>query len=79
MKKHCTLAPDKIIFDVSKCCKKHDIEYQTDMTKFEADKNLFKCMIKKKAIFTAIIYFLGVSIFGHRYYKKAQKQSKLFK
>jgi hypothetical protein len=76
MEKYCTGVPDRIVFSVSECCMEHDKDYSSEISKFEADKKLFKCMFNKKAYITSFIYFLGVSLFGHSYHKKAQKNKK---
>ena len=71
----CTAVPD---FDFgADCCAEHDYHYQlTDMSRAEADKRLRQCIQKKGYIVLPWVYWLGVRMFGGRYYRK--KQTEIF-
>lgn len=71
-KDHCTLFPEG---NWGNCCKRHDRRYENNrITKYQADKLLFRCVKRKSNKFVAGIMFLGVSLFGQWNYYKAQKQ-----
>ena len=55
----------------SDCCGEHDVHYQlADISRAEADKKLFHCILKKGYFLIAISYYLGVRVFGRKYYAK---------
>ena len=65
----CTAVPD---FDFgADCCAEHDYHYQlTDMSRWEADKRLRQCIASKGYILLPWAYWLGVRVFGSRFYRK---------
>ena len=71
MKDYCTLFPEG---NWSKCCALHDRRYENKrLTKYQADKLLFRCVRRKGNNIIASIMFAGVTIFGHYSYFKAKK------
>ena len=71
MKDHCTLF---IEGTWTSCCERHDRRYENKrLTKYQADKLLFRCVRRNSNIVIAIIMFLGVTLFGHFNYALAQK------
>lgn len=61
----------------TKCCEKHDKRYMsTRLTKWQADKLLYRCVKKQGHAVVAGIMFAGVAVFGHWNYYKAQKEIK---
>ncbi|MNR49396.1 hypothetical protein D3C85_1687620 [compost metagenome] len=72
---NCTLWPDAWYSD---CCKAHDLAYETQAPKTEADIALFKCVADSGYAFpsflVAALMFAGVSFFGYRFYKKYKIQ-----
>jgi hypothetical protein len=56
-----------------KCCKRHDRRYtRKGLSKFQADKLLFRCVKRKAGWFMASLMFTGVTLFGWYPYFKAQ-------
>lgn len=74
IKDYCTNFPDKILGkDYSFCCYIHDIQYNhkyATMSRWQADKDLFKCVKKRRGLLVATMMWLGVRIFGGIYYKR---------
>lgn len=63
----CTAVPD-LNFGAD-CCRAHDVCYATGcMSRAEADRNLRRCIAAKGYIILPWIYWLGVRIFGRKYY-----------
>ncbi len=61
-------------FDWSTCSKNHDRRYaNTRLTRYQADKLLFRCVRCKSSIVMASIMFLGVRTFGWYQYNKIQR------
>lgn len=59
------------------CCDRHDRRYENKrLTKYQADKLLFRCVRKKSNVVVASIMFAGVTLLGHYSYYKAQKDKK---
>ena len=54
------------------CCKRHDRRYKNKrISKYQADKLLFRCVKRKANSFMAALMFIGVSLFGwYSYYIK---------
>jgi hypothetical protein len=69
----CTAVPD---FDFgADCCGEHDYHYQIgDMSRAEADKHLRRCIQKKGYVVLPWVFWLGVRVFGGRYYRKKQNE-----
>ena len=70
----CTAVPD---FDFgSDCCGEHDYHYQAgQISRAEADARLRKCIQRKGYVVLPWVYWLGVRIFGHNYYKRKQNET----
>jgi len=70
----CTGVPD---FDFgADCCGEHDFHYQqTDISRAEADKRLRQCIRKKGYIILPWVFWLGVRIFGRKYYRTKQNET----
>jgi len=72
MRDHCTLWFEGTW---SMCCARHDKRYANKrLTKYQADKLLFRCVKRKSNIIMASLMFLGVTVLGHYNYYKAQKE-----
>ena len=71
---HCTLWPDKLgSMDYSQCCKRHDRRYENKrLSKYQADKLLYRCVRRKSNKLNAAVMFIGVTLFGHFSYYRAQ-------
>lgn len=70
---HCTLFPEGDWGNT--CCKKHDKGYErVGLSKYQADKLLYRCVKKKGHPVVAAVMFAGVSLFGWLNYYKAQKR-----
>lgn len=76
----CTGVPD---FKVGICCGEHDTHYQlADVSRWEADKRLFKCILKKGVPskiwklpynsnwFLATTFWVGVCLIGWKFYRR---------
>lgn len=68
---NCTMSPEGINFfgwwvrNWTKCCAKHDRRYENKrLTKYQADKLLYRCVKRKSNAFIASVYFTGVTLFG---------------
>ena len=69
---HCTLSPEG---NWAECCKRHDRRYENKrLTKWQADKLLYRCVKRKSNAFIGSLFFIGVTIGGHWSYYKAQPQ-----
>lgn len=61
------------------CCEAHDAAYLAQIGKELADSQLFQCVVASSPTLTALsavigsIMFVGVTVFGGRYYKAADK------
>lgn len=77
---YCTSFPESLFgIDLSYCCKAHDVAYQTQVPKNEADIALFKCVydsadgwLAVPSLLIASLMFAGVSLFGSRFYKRSK-------
>ena len=70
---YCTMYPEG---GWAHCCKSHDRRYaSTRLTKLQADILLYRC-VKKVSVVNAVIMFVGVSVFGHCNYYKAQMEAR---
>lgn len=66
---NCTLWPEGTW---SECCALHDRRYENKrLTRYQADKLLFRCVNRKSNIKMAIVMFLGVRLFGWFFYNKS--------
>lgn len=58
----------------SHCCKAHDLAYEIQVPKTEADIALFKCVSDSgyavPSFLIAALMLTGVTLFGSRFYKK---------
>ena len=71
---HCTLSPDG---NWAKCCARHDRRYENKrITRYQADKLLYRCIKRKANALIASIYFIGVRMFGWYYNDKANDPSR---
>ena len=67
-KDRCTLFPEG---NWSECCHQHDRMYgRKTVSRWVADKLLYKCVRKKSNIVVASIMFIGVRLFGWYFYNK---------
>ena len=65
---YCTLSPDG---NWGECCKLHDRRYANNrLTRYQADKLLYRCIKRKSNSMVASVYFIGVRAFGWYYYYK---------
>lgn len=55
------------------CCDMHDIAYAMQMDKLKADLDLAFCVAKTGHAGIALIMFLGVTIFGGIWYRRARQ------
>ena len=63
----CTGAPD-LDFGHD-CCREHDHDYKLGMiSRWEADKKLYRCIRAKGYVVLPLIYWLAVRIFGRGFY-----------
>lgn len=62
----CTCWPDKWRgYDYSACCQKHDEDYANpEVSRWEADRDLFRCVWKESYLVWACVMFTGVRCFG---------------
>jgi len=72
---NCTLFPDSIgDWSWSHCCKAHDIAYELQVDKSQADVELYKCIAESGdttiAVVMASVVFAGVYLFGRYFYNK---------
>jgi len=68
-KDHCTLWFEG---NWSECCALHDRRYANKrLTRYQADKLLFRCVRRKSNIVMASIMFAGVRTIGWYFYDKA--------
>ena len=66
----------------SDCCKAHDLAYDTQIPRAIADADLATCVVLAAyspgaalvGVIAAGIMFIGVRVFGWKYYKKAAKE-----
>lgn len=78
---YCTSFPESLFgIDLSYCCKAHDLTYETQVPKNEADIALFKCVYNSADgrlvvpnLLIAALMFAGVSLFGKHFYLKVKK------
>lgn len=64
---HCTMFPDG---DWNHCCQKHDADYLMQVDRTQADLELLFCVAEVNTP-VAVIMFIGVSLMGWIWYKKA--------
>ena len=57
----CTFFPEGDWFS---CCAKHDMDYTYSSSKWKADRELRRCVIRSGNPVTAWIIWIGVSLFG---------------
>jgi hypothetical protein len=69
----CTGVPD---FNFgADCCGEHDYYYQlSNISRADADRKLRECIQRKGYVVLPWIFWLGVRIFGWRYYRKKQHE-----
>lgn len=70
---NCTFFPEG---NWTECCKAHDLAYETQMPKSEADIALFQCVKESGGLgygLIAALMLAGVSTFGLMFYKKRYK------
>lgn len=66
--------------DFNHCCQEHDAYYEDgSLSRLDADNRLFVCIITERErsfinqawhVVVASVYWVGVRLFGKRYYKK---------
>lgn len=70
---YCTFFPEG---SWQHCCKAHDKAYEMQVDKSVADTNLYNCVKESSDVYgiglVATLMFIGISIFGRRFYKKAK-------
>ena len=72
----CTAVPEA---NWGECCEQHDSDYENGgwfAARFKADWKLAKCIYRNHNCFAAVLYFLGVRMFGmwrFRYGKRLVK------
>lgn len=64
---YCTGVPDG---SAAPCCKQHDLDYINRVDRKTADINFFKCLWRKGLHVRAVVYFIGVRLFGRRFYPR---------
>ena len=77
---YCTSFPESLFgIDLSYCCKAHDLAYEVQIPKNEADIALFKCVYDSAdgwlvvpSLLVAALMFTGVTAFGRRFYNQAR-------
>jgi len=74
---YCSNFPDKILGkNYSYCCYIHDMHYSDiplaseKMTRLKADNALFGCVRRKRGLVVASLMWIGVRIFGGKYYRR---------
>ena len=68
----CTLVPDHYFVY---CCVQHDYDYaDQEKTRFRADCDFLVCIIKAGYPWWGILYFVGVRLFGWRWWNKYRKK-----
>ncbi len=69
---NCTLYPEGTW---TECCARHDRRYENKrLSKWQADKLLYRCVKKKSSKVNAAIMWLGVTLFGwFAYYRATNK------
>lgn len=79
---NCTLFPDRsFTIDWTLCCKAHDVAYEQQVDRKEADWQLAQCVYESTdlVVLTPIAFvigtlmFFGVRLFGKSFYNKASK------
>ena len=74
---YCTNWPDRIgQFDWSHCCKFHDWQYAIQVDKLTADMNLLYCVAEASTPSMALVMYIGVLLFGGKYYINAKNRKK---
>ena len=73
MPDHCTAVPDKLSsYDMAGCCYIHDIDYNEQVkTRYQADIDFYHCLRRVAPWWIAVVYFVGVRIFGVMAWRKA--------
>lgn len=77
---YCTMFPEGIPgWSWQHCCKAHDLAYETQVPKKEADIALFNCVygsadgwLAVPSFLVAALMFAGVTAFGRRFYNQAR-------
>lgn len=73
---YCTFFPEGLSKDVSwsHCCQAHDRAYEMQVDKGQADRDLYSCVKDSSNTFgiglIAVLVFMGVVVFGRKFYKK---------
>ena len=68
---HCTASPDGTW---GTCCKRHDKRYENKrLTRYQADKLLYRCIKRYSNAIIGSIYWLGVRLFGWYFYNNTKK------
>jgi len=77
----CSNAPDSLFGKTfANCCHEHDFYYKNewvDITRKEADEQMFKCMKRRVGWFWAFTYWSVVRMFGGPYFKGRKLNEKL--
>lgn len=73
---HCTLFPEGWW---AHCCEAHDAAYAAQIGQMTADTTLLQCvaasgdgLLAPVSVAVGVVMFLGVTVFGWRYYRKAK-------
>lgn len=68
MTDYCTLFPEGTW---AQCCAVHDMAYagDVDVTKWQADVELFQCVAQSSNYVVAAVMLIGVTLFGWLFYK----------
>ena len=72
---HCTMFPEG---SWGECCRIHDVAYETQVDKKQADIDLYNCVKESSDSFgiglIALMMFIGVTTFGFPFYRKSRKK-----
>ena len=73
---YCTAVPDRFnSYDMSGCCKIHDEDYENQSGRWEADCYFYKCLKQTTCLPIALVYFIGVRLFGwYPYWKHGRRK-----
>jgi hypothetical protein len=76
----CTCVPD---LNLSDCCRQHDYDYYSEKhcyrNRKEADKRMYRCVKSKGRPFIAILYYLGLRLFGWLFFYTHSTKIKEFR
>ncbi len=66
----------------SHCCEAHDVAYAAQIGQMTADTSLLQCvaaagdgLLAPVSVAVGVVMFLGVTVFGRRYYRKAKMEA----